>query len=51
MKFEFTIDEINAIMAALGKAPYEQVFQLVEKIRAQAAPQLQAQSTETDQSE
>ena len=41
MKFEFTIEEINTIMASLGKAPYEAVFQLVEKIRQQAAPQLQ----------
>ena len=40
MEFEFTIEEVNIIMAALGKAPYEQVFQLVEKIRQQAAPQL-----------
>jgi hypothetical protein len=41
MKFEFTIDEVNVIMASLGKAPYESVFQLVEKIREQAAPQIQ----------
>jgi hypothetical protein len=41
MKFEFTIEEINTVMAALGRMPYEQVFQLVEKIRQQAAPQLQ----------
>ena len=40
MKFEFTLDEVNVIMAALGRAPYEQVFQLVENIRKQAAPQL-----------
>jgi hypothetical protein len=44
MKFEFTIDEVNVIMASLGKAPYESVFQLVEKIREQAAPQIQQQS-------
>ena len=40
MNFEFTIEEVNVIMAALGKAPYEQVFHIVEKIRQQAAPQL-----------
>jgi hypothetical protein len=44
MKFEFTIDEVNVIMASLGKAPYESVFQLVEKIREQAAPQIQQQA-------
>jgi hypothetical protein len=40
MKFEFTIEEINIIMSALGRMPYESVFQLVESIRKQAAPQL-----------
>jgi len=42
MKFEFTIEEINTILAALGRLPYEQVFQLVETIRQQAAPQVMA---------
>jgi hypothetical protein len=42
MNFEFTIEQINTIMAALGRMPYEQVFQLVETIRQQAAPQLMA---------
>ena len=41
MKFEFTIEELNIIMAALGRMPYEQVFQLVENVRNQAAPQIQ----------
>jgi hypothetical protein len=41
MKFEFTIDEVNTIMAALGRAPYEAVFQLIDKVREQAGPQLQ----------
>jgi hypothetical protein len=40
MKFEFTIDEVNTIMAALGRMPYESVFQLVDNIRQQAAPQI-----------
>ena len=42
MKFEFTIEQINTIMSALGRMPYEQVFQLVETIRQQAAPQFMA---------
>ena len=42
MNFEFTIEEVNVIMAALGRSPYEAVFQLVEKIRTQAGPQLPA---------
>jgi hypothetical protein len=41
MNFEFNINEVNIIMSALGRMPYESVFDLVEKIRAQAAPQLQ----------
>lgn len=35
MKYEFTVEEINIILAALGKAPYESVFQLVDSIRNQ----------------
>ena len=42
MKFEFTIEELNIIMAALGRMPYEQVFTLVENVRKQAGPQIQA---------
>jgi hypothetical protein len=49
MKFEFTLEELNVVMAALGRMPYEQVFQLVEKIREQAAPQLQNTSTSSDE--
>ena len=48
MKFEFTIEELNTIMASLGRMPYESVFQLVENIRKQAAPQIQQQATDTD---
>jgi len=44
MKLELTINEINMILQALGNAPYAQVFELVEKIRAQA--QAQVQTTE-----
>jgi hypothetical protein len=47
MNFEFTIEEVNVIMAALGRAPYEAVFQLVEKIRTQAGPQLPANAPVT----
>ena len=42
MKFEFTIEEVNVIMAALARAPYEAVFQLIDNIRQQAAPQIQS---------
>jgi hypothetical protein len=35
-----TVAEVNAIMAMLGRQPYEQVEGLIQKIRAQALPQL-----------
>jgi len=40
MTLELTLDEINAIMALLGRQPYEQVENLIKKIRDQAVPQL-----------
>lgn len=42
LKFEFEIDQVNLILAALSKAPYEQVYSLVDAIRLQAEPQLKA---------
>lgn len=35
------INELNVIMAGLGKLPYEQCFMVVEAIRQQVAPQIQ----------
>ncbi len=37
------MNELNTIMAGLGKLPYEQCFAVVDSIRAQVAPQLQEQ--------
>lgn len=34
------VPAVNTIMAALGKLPFEQVFDLVMAIREQATPQL-----------
>lgn len=42
LKFELTLDEANMILAALGKAPFEQVAGLIGKLREQAQPQLPA---------
>lgn len=39
MKFEFTVQEVNIILASLGKMPYEAVFSLIEKIQTQAKEQ------------
>lgn len=40
LKFELTLDEANLVLAALGKAPFEQVAGLITKMRDQAQPQL-----------
>ena len=36
------VQEINLILQALGQAPYAQVAELFEKIKAQAIPQVDA---------
>jgi hypothetical protein len=49
MKLEFTIEELNIIMASLARMPYESVFQIIENIKMQAANQSPSQnSTETE---
>ena len=45
IKLELTVEEVNGIMQSLGNMPYAQVVALVEKIRAQATPQIQVQPT------
>jgi hypothetical protein len=40
IKLELTIDETNGVLQALGNMPYAQVVTLVEKIKAQALPQV-----------
>jgi hypothetical protein len=45
IKLELTVEEVNGIMQSLGNMPYAQVVALVEKIRAQATPQVQVQPT------
>ena len=37
-----SVNEINLVLQALGQAPYVQVAELVEKIKAQAVPQVEA---------
>ena len=39
MKLDLSIQEINLILASLGRMQYEAVFGLVEKIQAQAREQ------------
>ena len=35
------VNEVNTILGALGKGPYEVVEPLIAKIRAQAVPQVE----------
>jgi len=39
IKLELTVEEVNGILMALGKAPYEMAQPIVDKIRSQALPQ------------
>lgn len=41
IKLEFTLNETNVILNALGRMPYEAVFTIVESLRLQAAKQLE----------
>lgn len=43
INISLTVDELNGVLAALGKLPLEAVIGLFSKIRAQAEAQLQAQ--------
>ena len=42
INLSLTVNQLNVILGALGKAPYEAVFGLVEEINKQVVPQLQA---------
>jgi hypothetical protein len=42
LNFELTLEEANVILGSLGKQPYEVVSGIINKIQAQAQPQLPA---------
>jgi hypothetical protein len=42
IKFEFTIDQINGLLAGLGKSPAEFSMFGIQLIQEQAGPQIQA---------
>jgi hypothetical protein len=44
--FEFTTNEINTVLAGLGQLPFNQVFELVNKIQRVAQEQLAANKAE-----
>ena len=40
LTMNFTVEELNLILESLGNQPFNKVYRLIEKIQAQAAPQL-----------
>lgn len=40
LTLKLTIEQVNMVLASLGKQPYEVVFPLIEQIRTQLEPQL-----------
>ena len=44
INLNLTVNDVNVVLQALGNAPYAQVFELIEKIRDQAGPQVQSQT-------
>lgn len=49
LKFELSIDEVNKILAHLGKGSFEQVADLISKIKEQAIPQLTPEETKQEE--
>jgi hypothetical protein len=43
--------EVNAVLQALGRQPYDAVASLVDSIRAQAQAQLSSSGTESSESQ
>ena len=47
ISLNLTIEETNQVLEALGRLPYAQVFQLVDKIKAQAEGQLRTKESQS----
>lgn len=41
LTFTLTVEEVNLVLEALGKEPFNKVFQLIGKVQQQASAQLQ----------
>jgi hypothetical protein len=44
----FSLDEINALLTALGQLPYSQSAPLIQSIHAQAIPQIPVNNPEPE---
>jgi hypothetical protein len=42
IKLSLTIEEVNGVLQALGNMAYSQVATLIDKVRSQAVPQIEA---------
>ena len=49
ISINLTIEEVNQILESLGQRPYVEVFQLINKIQAQAEAQVQAKNMREQQ--
>ena len=49
LQFQLPVTEVNFILGLVGRQPYDQVAGLIDKIRAQAAPQLVAFAQQQEQ--
>jgi hypothetical protein len=45
---KFTVEQVNAILAQLGRMPYEQVAGLIQAIQQIAAPQVKEDKPEEE---
>lgn len=41
IKLDLELEEVNGILMALGKAPYEMAQPIIDKVKSQAIPQVQ----------
>ena len=46
IKLELTVDEVNVILRSLGKHPFDEIAQLIVKIKQQGDPQATAAAAE-----
>ena len=46
MKFQFTIEQVNLILHALSKLPYEVPADMIAELRSQAEPQVRKPNLE-----
>lgn len=48
LKLELSVEETQIVLVGLSKLPYEAVATIIDKIKAQATPQIQPAETPAD---